>query len=646
MDRKRLAYMPGLDGLRGLAVAAVVLYHAETHWLPGGFLGVDVFFVISGYLITSLLLSERAERGSIDLRMFWFRRGRRLLPALFFLLVATLAFALVFTPGDVARLRFDSLAAAGYVSNWYLIFRHQPYFETLGRPSLFQHLWSLAVEEQFYLVWPPIFAVLTRVTRLRWTFAFILAGILASTLMMVSTYVPGGESARSYYGTDTRAAELLVGAALAFVWTPGSTPRWATGPGGPLLDVLGVGALAFATLATLRVQGDALFIYRGGLTLFALLTAVVIAATVRPGSLLSRFGAAWPPLRWVGLRSYSIYLWHWPVFMMTRPQVDVPLDGLPLLALRVAITVVVAEVSYRFVEAPVRAGALSRVWRMLRQRPVGPRLVLGRAAAYGGSLFVVSVGVLVACAQPARPPSYLALTPVNTVRAATPDPPAPSFGETAWLLTNPPFAPQIAAAERTLVSQVAAAEHPPPPAGHPVSVSDDVPPQTSIGTSVDASQRWPSTTAIGDSVMLGAVPELQRRMPDIQIDAAVGRQVSTVIGIVQKLAASNELGQVVVLHIGNNGTFSSSQFDTLMSLIGPQHTVVFIDVKADRDWASENNRVIEQGVARYPNASLLDWLRLSQSHPEYFYDDGIHLRPAGQVAYAQLIAWSVALAIQ
>jgi peptidoglycan/LPS O-acetylase OafA/YrhL len=225
----RLPYLPGLDGMRALAVIAVLLYHAGLPWIPGGFLGVEVFFVLSGYLITSLLLAEWRAKGSVELKLFWLRRARRLLPALYLLVVVTLSYAVLFLPEEVAGLRSDALAAFGYATNWYLIFGHESYFEAVGRPSLLNHLWSLAVEEQFYLVWPVLFWVGISFGAARWrhrrVFVGALGGAALSVLLLAILYVPGADPSRLYYGTDTRAAGLLIGAALALVWTPGATRR-------------------------------------------------------------------------------------------------------------------------------------------------------------------------------------------------------------------------------------------------------------------------------------------------------------------------------------------------------------------------------------------------------------------------------------
>ncbi|MDP9475509.1 MAG: acyltransferase [Actinomycetota bacterium] len=386
----RLPYRPGLDGLRALAVIAVLLYHAGLAWIPGGFLGVEVFFVISGYLITALLLAEWRGRGRIDLKSFWLRRARRLLPALYVLLVVTLAYAVVFLPGEVAGLRADALAAFGYVTNWYLVFGQESYFEAVGRPSLLKHLWSLAVEEQFYLLWPLIFAVgmgvgATRL-RARRTLTVAVTVAVASAVAMALLYVPGVDPSRIYYGTDTRATGLLFGAALAFLWSPGEKYRPADTRhlrlGFPrrgrfrrrwgwivptLLDLLGIAALGGLVWFCLKLGEFQPFLYRGGFALVALMTAAAIMVVVHPHTRLGARLLGWGPLRWVGERSYGIYLWHWPVFMVTRPGLDVPFDGMPLLALRLAATILLAHLSYEYVEAPIRRGALGRAWNSLRQ---------------------------------------------------------------------------------------------------------------------------------------------------------------------------------------------------------------------------------------------------------------------------------------
>jgi peptidoglycan/LPS O-acetylase OafA/YrhL/lysophospholipase L1-like esterase len=749
----KLPYLPGLDGLRALAVIGVVLYHAGFAWIPGGFLGVEVFFVISGYLITSLLITEWQGRGSINLKAFWLRRARRLLPALYMLLLAVVAFAVIFLPEEVAGLRRDVLAALGYVTNWALILRHQSYFESVGRPPLLQHLWSLAVEEQFYVFWPLIFMGLMGLFRTRKRAMWAVLGAAAvSSLWMAILYRPDLDPSRVYYGTDTRASGLLIGAALAFIWLPvrraapfaEDTPRtWRarlrTELATDVIDLAGLAALAALVVLYTHINEYQSFLYRGGFTLVGLATLGAIAVAVHPrGRVVPRL-LGWGPLRWIGLRSYGIYLWHWPVFQVTRPQLDLPLDGLPLLALRLSVTLVLVELSYRFVEVPVRKGALERAWQAWREARGVRRRWLGlrwTAAAALVVVLAVALGNSVVSAQPPATPSYLQVTSVDTVdappgaphAAPAPAPVASSKDPTtqttstvsgtlaatdgaAWW--NVPFCslnpmgvfavsratsatttlpvvapPAPSSAQRTVdsptpvgvdgVDRLAPADRRPPQThgGAPASpLASPTPPAQPLPTAASplptptagptqapvvvsapaagatiSNTTPPATatpvvahqvTAIGDSVMLGAVPQMEKAIGDVGVDAAVGRQVSTAIATLQQRQAAHQLGPVIVIHLGSNGTFTAKQFDTIMGLLSGEQRVIFLTAKVPRSWEGPNNTVITEGVKRYPNAVLVDWKTASADHPEYFWGDGIHLRPEGAQVYADMIAAAV-----
>lgn len=412
--------MPGIDGLRAFAVGAVLIYHLGAPWLPGGYLGVDMFLVISGFLITSLLLSEHDATGRIDLRRFWIRRARRLLPAVLVMIGVVLAAMLVLHAGEVSRLRGQVVAALFYVVNWQFIYADVPYFDQFGRPSVFLHLWSLAIEEQFYLVWPPIMAVGIIALRRRALLALVLALAAGSTLLAWVMWKPFTDPSRIYYGTDTRAVALLVGVALALIpWALRDRSGWSPAAR-RALEMVGW-ACAAGLLAAMFTLGDLdEHLYRGGFLVVALLTAGVVAVLADSAAPMAR-AAAWAPLVWIGLRSYSIYLWHWPVIMLTRPDVDVPLDGVPLVVLRLALTMAAAMASYRFVEVPFRRHGIAGVRERLRgaARPV--RL----AAASSAALAVVGLAVAVA------------VVPASTTRvpgidiASAGEPPAAAGGAAA-----------------------------------------------------------------------------------------------------------------------------------------------------------------------------------------------------------------------
>lgn len=657
-----LPHLSALDGLRALAVLAVMAYHAGFAGMPGGFLGVEVFFVISGFLITSLLLGEHAAHGRIDLRRFWLRRARRLLPALFLVIATVLAVGVLFLPNEVARLRAEGLAAAGYVLNWREIVAEVSYFETIGRPSLLRHLWSLSVEEQFYVVWPLLFVLLLRWGR-RAALALTLGGALASTLLMVALFNPELDPTRVYYGTDTRCAGFLIGAALAYLLRGRLTAE--PGRPAPLADTAWMAGVAVLAVICWRWTDSTWVLFHGGFAVVALITAGVIGAAVHPGARLARLLLGRGVLRWLGTRSYAVYLWHWPVFMLTRPHIDVPFDGLALAALRLAATVVLAELSYRLVEQPVRHGALERAWASLQSAEGMRRYQLGARWA-GGSMAVGALVVSVACAQGPTLPDYLAVESVNTidfpdsvvaqplsardagagvipqfVSAVTAAAPATATATPAATPRTRALATAPAETAAAAASAAVATDSPEPavatePAPTPEAASE-------ASSPADAAPEPPPlpqvrVVAIGDSVLLGAAAQLRAIFGPVGVDAAVGRQAGAVLSIVRSRRGSPALSDVVVLHFGNNGVIRPEQFDQIMTALEDTRLVVVLNVHVPQPWAEGNNGLLADAVGRYPNAVLIDWDAVADAHPEGLYADGIHLRPEGATMYVDQIA--------
>ncbi len=585
---------------------AVLVYHAAPAWLPGGYLGVEVFFVISGYLITALLLAEWRQRNRIDLGRFWLRRARRLLPALYLVIFATLLVTTLVLPDEVVRLRGDALAALGYVTNWYLIFGHQSYFVSMGRPSLLQHLWSLAVEEQFYLIWPLLLLAMLRWCR-RLVTPLILAGALASAGWMALLYRPGVDASRLYYGTDSRAAGLLIGAALATLWSMERQEGVFGRRRSLMFDAACVGGLAALAVLCARLGEFQPFLYRGGFLLVDLATIVVIAATVHPAGYAGKQLLGCGLLRWLGERSYGIYLWHWPVFMLTRQRLDVPIEGPLLLGLRLLATIALAELSFRLVEMPVRRGVLARAWRAMRAMvatengPAYLRWVAGIGLFLG---FTAVMGMEVVVARPAATPSSPVSVSIRRSPAAAP--PALSPDATAV----------VPAAADGAAPDAADAAIPVRPASHVLE-------QT--------------VSAVGDSVMLGSTQALLDAMPHLDIDAEVGRQPAAALTVVKAMRASGELGDTVVLHLGNNGPFTARELDDLLQAIGNDRRVLLVNLRVPRAWEEPNNEVIAGGVKRHSNVLLIDWHSVSAGHAEYFRDDGVHLLPAGALVYVGMI---------
>ncbi len=620
----------GLDGLRALAVIGVLLYHADLSGVPGGFLGVDVFFVLSGYLITSLLLREWRKTGRLDFKAFYLARARRLLPGLGGLLIGTGAAALIWAPDAVATLRRQLVPAAAYFLNWSSIYSHSSYFEQTGRPPLLLHLWSLAVEEQFYLLWPIVALAILRRNRgrnpRRALRKVAMRGALLSAAWMAFLAVRHGfpvpnDPSRAYYGTDTHASGLLLGAALACVWPMGALPRLVRYER-TLFDITGLAALAGTIWLFHTTSEYSTWLYRGGFILYPAIFAVLIAVVAHPECRLGRLLAI-QPIRWVGERSYGIYLWHWPVFMLTRPSLDIGLTGTPNLLLRLAITGVLAELSWRFIEIPVRNGAIGRLVASLRaygarRAAATHRTVLGASVSFGlAAVLIVSILTLdrppaAASAAgfdtPPPPPAPAALSPSPTPSAATTPSPAPS------VTPNPPGATPVAT--HTVL--------PPPATSKPATT----PPPATLS----------SVTAWGDSVMLGASYAIRDLMPNVYIDAVVGRQAGVLPAGITELRSEGHLGKTVIIHVGDNGLFLRSSLTDALDNLKDRRRVVIVTVRVPRRWQDPVNELLRSVASEYRNVRIADWYQVSAGHPEYFVSDGVHLTYAGCSAFANTIA--------
>ncbi len=586
-------YLPGLDGMRAIAVLAVIAFHLTFSWARGGLLGVGVFFVLSGYLITDLLVAEHGRRGRIALPRFWRRRARRLLPALFVMLFVVTVWVTLFDRSQIPAVRSDLLPGIFYYSNWWYVFQHVSYFAQFGPPTPLGHLWSLAIEEQFYLVWPfVVLAGLTWVRDRRVMIALVLGAAAASAVEMALLYAPGTDPTRIYDGTDTRAFGLLIGAALALALPRGRTFAPVGTGARHLLDGLGVAALAGIFVMFWRTGEYDPFLYRGGLVLLSVLTALVTAVVVHPGARLGTWLGR-EPLRWIGERSYGIYLWHYPVIVLTTPLGAAP--SLLRATLQVAASIGLAALSWRYVEQPVRHGALSRQWaRMRSHRWTWPPALRPTEWAVAGGGAAGAVVCLVGLTGLVGTPALDAAAHVPTVLP-------PAHHQTTTTVTTP-----------TSTLRSASTTAAPPPAGQGV-------------------------TAIGDSVMVDAAPYLEQMLPGIVIDAKVGQQLTQVQTTVPTLKATGDVGTRLVLELGTNGPYTATQLDQLLDALGPMKKIVLINTREPRTWQTAVNATIATVARTHPNVTLMNWYADSADDPQYFYPDGVHLDPQGAQYYASLV---------
>lgn len=590
----------GLDGLRAFAVAVVLVYHLFPGVLPGGFIGVDVFFVISGFLITSLLVRERRASGRIDLRRFWVRRARRLLPAIAVLVVVCSTVALALGGDVLVGLPRQILGAVTFSANWLSVAADTSYFAQ-GAPELFRNLWSLAVEEQFYLVWPLILLALALLRHWWARFAIVLAAAVASATWMAVLYVPGEDPTRVYFGSDTHSFGLALGAALALLVVrmrpldldSGESAlqtfvrRW--------LPPLGAASVLGLVVCAYAMAADAAFTYRGGLALVSLLTAVAIWAAIVPRSSLGRT-LDLAPLRFVGARSYGLYLWHWPVFVLACafvPDENEPVAALLVGAGSLAVTGATALLSYRYLEQPIRAHGLLGALRRARVR-----MRASRSTRIAGIAGLAVTGLLVA----------------GTVTAMA-------------------LAPSATAAQR-MIEQGAASLR-----GTTPATADGSPPALPGAPSDPYSlAKGPGISAFGDSVMLASAPALQETYPGISVDAVVSRQMSKAPEAIAGAAASGGLRGVVVIGLGTNGPVSPATLGSVLDAIGPRRQLVLVNVQAPRSWTDGVNATLDRFAADHPGRVVVaDWKGAIAAHLDLLADDQIHPGHQGGLIYAQAL---------
>jgi peptidoglycan/LPS O-acetylase OafA/YrhL len=598
--------LPGLDGLRGIAVLAVIIYHADVSLLVGGFLGVDVFFVLSGFLITSLLIEELTRTNTVDRARFYIRRIRRLMPALFLVLFFSVLVSGLFVLDAAYHVRRDLPWAITFVLNWSYLFFEQSYFVNISRPPLLQHLWSLSVEEQFYVVWPIMLIALYKVKIGKITprakiFIASAALAIASTAWMIHLSVSNGfpipnDPSRVYFGTDTHAMGLLVGCAAAALWRSDRLNERLTPDRAAAMN--GLGLLSLAGLAYFFVFVSELneFLYRGGFLVLSLLTAVLVVVAAHPGLKFgSRLGN--PVLKWFGDRSYGIYLWHWPIFVLMRSGIDIQWPDPIAFVVKIAIVLVISDLSYRFVELPIRQGAIGSrltVWRAAGVPRPQARTLMTTAV----TIAVLSASLVGMYRVPA--PDAGNLTGIGGITAIDEDPVA-----VVEAVVAPNSDPLISAQQATQVRNEIQAKIPP--------------------------------VVFGDSVVLGARESLKAVMGEISIDAAVSRQPEEIAERIRTRRDEKRLGPDVVIHMGTNGIVQEEDLKPILEELSDRRRVVVVNVRVPRVWMKPTNEMIESLVVQYPNVRLANWNAVSKGKKGYFAPDGVHLTKKGAKVFGTLV---------
>ena len=567
-------HIPAIDGLRALAVFAVVLYHLGISWIPGGFLGVDLFFVISGYVITRLIFDSIESANGLDIKEFYAARIRRLLPGLVVLIIVTSVFTALFAPDAIRRFISDVPFVLTGTNNWQLVALNQDYFQAIGRPPLLQHTWSLAVEFQFYLIWPIILLFVWRRfgKRVVRRAALAIATFSGTALFLFSLQADNATAGRIshiYFGTDTHSLGLFLGSALAVSWIPRNLTRNISQRAQDFIDGIGVFGFIGLLCIFLFIDQSNATLYQIAFPLAGLFGCATIVSVVHPASRFSPLLSNRVFL-WIGQRSYGIYLWHWVVFQITRPGVDLT-GSLPALNVaRVLIVLALADISLRAIEIPIRKGVVQNWFRGMKYRT--------KTMQKRQRIFVASVTA---------------------------------------------FAVAITGSSVALAWQ------------RDQSIIVEVRPELELPDTV-FSENKTGLWVTGDSVILGIRNKLAMQSEIALINARVGRQIPELIKAVEedkpKVGSSS-----VVLNVGNNNSVSREDMVKLMELLKNQPKVVVVNTSVPRTWREGNNKIISEVVAGYPNAVLVDWASTAENHPEFFAPDGVHLIEAGSDVYVASI---------
>ncbi len=582
MDTKQVSgkvgvrHISSIDGLRAIAVAAVVLYHLGISWIPGGFLGVDLFFVISGYVITRLILDSINQSSALDLRAFYAARLRRIYPGFIFMVICTIIFIGVWAPEAIKRFLTDLPYALTGSINWYLVARNQDYFETIGRPPLLQHTWSLAVELQFYLIWPIILLTVLKyfgkknVARIALAIA-IISGITLFIVSLSLDQANAKQISHIYFGTDTHSLGLFLGSALAVSWIPQNLSAAITKRAQDVIDGIGVVGLLGLISVFLFIDQSNANLYRIAFPLAGIFGCLVIISLVHPASRFAPIIST-APFRWVGQRSYGIYIWHWVIFQVTRPSVDLSGQTWALYLARVLLVLALADISLRWVEIPFRQGAVQNWFRGMKYRSAKVKL--------RQQLLLLTSIITV-----------LAITSIISVQAIN-------------------QADQIS---NQVLEEILPIE----------------PNQQDLG----------STTGLwvtGDSVILGIRSKLESKEHISLINARVGRQAPELLATM-RVDQTSVPSSPVIFNLGNNNALSEQTVIDIFETIKNQPQIIVVNTAVPRAWKDANNEIISKVSARYPNVKLVDWDRISKGRPELFAPDGVHLSPTGSDVYVDLV---------
>lgn len=617
-------YIAGLDGLRAIAILSVVFYHFSFSWSKGGFLGVDVFFVLSGYLVTSKILSSRED---FKVRTFWKNRLLRILPSAYLMIIVTVLWVILFNHKLLNNLIGDAISSITYTTNWWFIFHKLSYFDSFGSPSPLKHIWFLAVQEQFYILWPFILIIGLKITKnTRKLSKVIFTGALLSAALMGILYNPTVDPSRVYYGTDTRAFELLIGSFLAVVLANKKPfTKKVSIKHKKLLNLISIITFSIFILSAVFIDEYNEFLYRGGLFLFSLNTALLIACICHPKGILGHL-LSWRPLKWIGTRSYEIYLWHYPIMVLSTPVYEIGNPSYLRVFFQLTITCIIAELSYRFIELPIKKIGLRGYYNYLATNYFErkPSKIDKETSTIVSILVIMSLTIGITSIVKIKlnlKNANAYSSEINTEQSSENKDSNISSDEKDMSLP-------------TKDNKLGSSNNSEANSNEQSSV---IPNKNNEENSPPAIKEYKEILAIGDSIMLDITKDLKKKYNNIVIDGKIGRQMSEAITLASKYAAFNASDKAVIIQLGTNGYFTEKQIDELLDSFSKAH-VFLVNTRVPRSWESKVNKLLKEKAEERENVTLIDWYSVASKNPGYFEPDGVHLKPKGAEALVSLIS--------
>lgn len=583
-------YLPSIDSLRAIAVISVIIYHLNPNFLPGGFLGVDLFFVLSGYLISSLLIKEYNRDNKINLTNFYVRRARRLLPAVYFMISIVLITMVIFNKPLLEKSYLDGIFGYLYSSNWWYIFHKLDYFDSFGSNSPFKHLWSLAIEEQFYMLYPLIFILICKLFSNNWKKAlkYVVIALIAISLITHILLFDINNINRVYYGTDTRAFSLLIGVLGSLIYSMDNMINKVSSKTSIIFTLFSTIFLFVFIGGMFFISEFSQFLYYGGFLLFALLFLAIIISAGHQNTIISKL-LSFKPLVFIGKISYSLYLWHFPVIVMTTSPDQIGQSNWLIDILKVVVIFVLATISYILIETPIRQFGIIKFTKLLFNKFTK----LGKFPKYSFAAVIII------------------LTPVffmGLVGKAMP--------VTSTLFVDADNNNNKVREFKTSNSDTGNSE---------VKLDDN-----------GVIKSYNKALIIGDSLAIDIGAEFTNRYAGAIVDGKVSRQVYNSVDIVEKYKYLNNKGTAVIFLLGTNGLFTEQQLELLLKPLD-KVDIYFVNTRVPRNWEKAVNKTLEDNKDKYSNLKIVDWYSASNNHPEYFAADKVHLTPEGATALVDLI---------